>query len=80
MTYCEFYTLVYQKYNQDRRLGCDVRLGQTAYNLLATHRPDLAQMVRGTRFDPFHRDMVIGDFFSHIATNWGDGAECRLEA
>lgn len=30
------------------------RWGQAVFNTLATVRPDLADMIRGTSYDPFH--------------------------
>ena len=44
----------------------DQRKGQAAFNALHTLDPDLANMVRGTRFDPFYRDERVPDFLREV--------------
>lgn len=43
----------------------ELRLGQTWFNELVAHIPAY-EFVRGSEFDPFHRDEVLLDLFFHI--------------
>lgn len=36
----------------------DIRLGQMYFNALQMVRPDIANQIRATRLDPFHRDEI----------------------
>ena len=49
------------------------RAGQAQFNLLVKVRPDLAEMVRGSDFDPFHRDERLPEFYGFLARHWNDG-------
>lgn len=49
----------------------DWRAGQYAFNTLRDLRPDLAERVRGTALDPFHRDDVLPAFLRYVARHWG---------
>jgi hypothetical protein len=46
------------------------RAGQAYFNLLNEVRPDLAEYVRGTLYDPFYRDARIPEFLAFIASRW----------
>lgn len=46
------------------------RAGQWYFNLLDVARPDLADRVRGTALDPFHRDDRLPAFLAWLADNW----------
>lgn len=46
------------------------RLGQTAFNLLLSEKPHLAERVRATAFDPFHDDDVLPRFYDYIELYW----------
>lgn len=49
------------------------RVGQGAFNLLCRLRPDLAELVRGSDFDPFYQDRNLAAFYSYLARHWNDG-------
>lgn len=47
------------------------RDGQKAFNLLASHRADLASRVRGrVDLDPFYVDEVLPAFWEWVEANW----------
>ncbi len=50
------------------------RAGQTLFNVLYEHRPDLAEQIRGTQFDPFHCRTALQDTYTNalslIQHNW----------
>lgn len=55
------------------------RVGQTAYNVLCTMRPELAEQIRGTGIDPFYADRLphahdkIATFLAHVREQWDAG-------
>lgn len=49
----------------------DQRNGQAAFNALATVRPDLAEVVRGSLVDPFYRDELLPEFYEFLSEWWG---------
>lgn len=53
------------------RLAGGQRLGQALFNNLYSFNPELANSIRGTDADPFHKDSIIPDFFQAIATEAG---------
>lgn len=46
------------------------RTGQKAFNLLSRVRPDIAELVRGSDMDPFHRDDRLPAFYDFVARHW----------
>lgn len=48
------------------------RAGQTAFNLLVQVNPTVAEMVRGSDFDPFYRDDRLVDFYDFVCRHWDD--------
>ena len=46
------------------------RWGQTLFNVLHDVRPDLANGVRGSDIDPFHRDSVASRFLQEVEDRW----------
>lgn len=48
----------------------DHRAGQHAFNVLYQLRPDLAEMVRASSFDPFYVDGRLPTFYEWVAKNW----------
>lgn len=46
------------------------RTGQNAFNVLAYNRPDLADKVRCSEFDPFYQDEHLVDFARFLNENW----------
>jgi len=50
--------------------GLNWRSGQYAFNLLVKVRPDIAELLRGSDFDPFHDDSRLPAFYSFVLRNW----------
>lgn len=48
------------------------RAGQGAFNLLCNVRPDLAELLRGSEFDPFHNNNRLPDFYDFVMRHWDD--------
>lgn len=46
------------------------RPGQFVFNVLLNHRPDLAEQLRGTDLDPFHRSDLIPATLAWLRDNW----------
>lgn len=44
------------------------RWGQALFNVLHSMRPELADEIRGTTMDPFHRDDMAPVFLGWVAT------------
>ena len=47
-----------------------MRKGQHAFNLLAVLRPGIANVLRGSRYDPFYRDSVLPEFWAEVEELW----------
>lgn len=43
-----------------------IRKGQKAFNDLYESDPEIANMIRGTIFDPFYQDNRLPDFYKKI--------------
>lgn len=56
--------------NQIQKKNPSWRKGQTHFNVLHDVRPDLAELIRGTSIDPFHKDCVLSEFLHRVATMW----------
>ena len=48
----------------------DWRVGQTVFNLLSVVRPDIAEMVRGSDYDPFYNDAKLALFYDFVMRHW----------
>lgn len=48
------------------------RAGQAWFNALHFARPELAERIRATNLDPFHRDDRIRTLQSWLALHWND--------
>ncbi len=49
----------------------DWRYGQTLFNYLLQHRPELAEKIRSTEFDPFYKTTSdLGPFAIWLDYNW----------
>lgn len=52
------------------------RPGQTAFNVLRSMRPEMAEKIRGSAMDPFSADFMrnghdrIAVFLAHVRENW----------
>ena len=49
------------------------RKGQTVFNVLLDLRPDMAERIRGTELDPFHRDEVVPKLLDWLKEQLTDG-------
>lgn len=52
--------------------GGDIRYGQWWFNLLHVIRPTIADKIRGTLRDPFHRDSVPMETSDIVRVLWED--------
>lgn len=50
----------------------DIRYGQHWFNALYAVRPDIADKIRGTKLDPFHRDRVSHETLDFVVANWSN--------
>ena len=48
-----------------------LRWGQTYFNVLSKHAPNLALSVQGTDLDPFYSDHKIPQFIQYVKEHWG---------
>lgn len=46
------------------------RMGQTYFNVLTDAWPEMAEYVRGTSIDPFHKDSLVPAFLSYVLGEW----------
>lgn len=53
------------------------RTGQTAFNILVQVRPDIAEMVRGSLYDPFYQDSRLAGFYDFVLRHWEVSDEGR---
>ncbi len=50
------------------------RKGQTYFNVLAEVRPNIAEMIRGGRLDPYYDDLIVPEFLAFLdGTQWWSG-------
>lgn len=64
MTYENYIDAVQEAY----KANPSWRMGQTYFNVLMDAAPDLAEEIRGTDLDPFHRDEVLPSFTLWLQT------------
>ncbi len=48
----------------------EIRYGQHYFNVLNVLRPDIANRIRGTKLDPFHRDVVSPEVELFVSRSW----------
>lgn len=73
MTFEGYMTLCRQE--KERYPSC--RWGQVFFNVLADHRPDLAEQIRATTLDPFHFDgfsQEVVNFLFWVGEHWNEEA------
>ena len=70
-TYADFVTAV-AKFTDSYRAEMPItwRVGQGAFNLLVQIRPDIAEMVRGSDYDPFYDNSRLPLFYDFVMRNW----------
>lgn len=66
MTFADFLALATRTFDEK----ADLRYGQHWFNTLYEVRPDIANKVRGSIFDPFHRDIVSDQAIMFVVDNW----------
>jgi hypothetical protein len=47
-----------------------MKYGQVYFHLLSSSRPDIAESLRGTMLDPFHKDEVKGETHKFVESKW----------
>lgn len=67
LTYDEFLEKVDRNHKQ---FNGSWRYGQTYFNTLSSLRPDLAEKLRATLHDPFHREEVKDETHKFIKQMW----------
>lgn len=65
-TYAKFLDLVDRQHLMNLSHDKYHRFGQTYFNLLWEMRPEVAEKIRATKFDPFYRDYVAQDIHEHV--------------
>lgn len=70
MTFAEWLTAVANSWTNARRVNNLTRVGQHYFNSLGFHRPDIAEVVRGSTFDPFYNDNNLPAFFDEVQLRW----------
>lgn len=68
-TFSEFVSAAADVADADKHRG-GLRVGQAAYNLLDRVRPDLALLLNGSDFDPFHDDSRLPLFYDFVMRKW----------
>lgn len=46
------------------------KMGQTYFTVLSSVRSDIAQTIRGTIYDPFHKDIVSKEVEKYVKFLW----------
>ena len=54
----------------DRLSGKGLRYGQVFFNTLSTEHPNLAERIRSTPRDPFHKDEVVVEIWEYCSEMW----------
>lgn len=54
----------------DRLSGRGLRYGQVFFNTLSTEHPLLAEDIRSTHRDPFHKDEVTAEIWDYCSEKW----------
>jgi hypothetical protein len=67
MTYEEFIAKVASNYE---KLGEEWRYGQTFFNTLSSLRPDLAETIRGSLHDPYHKEIISEETHRFLSARW----------
>ena len=67
MTFAEYLSLSEKTYCEKVKQW---RRGQTFYNILDFHRPELAWQVIASALDPFYQDENLPEFLTWVEKNW----------
>lgn len=71
-SYEEFLIFVAQEHDELVAGDPSLRYGQTYFNCLWEFRPSIANAIRATKYDPFHRDEVHPEIHVHVRDLWND--------
>ena len=66
----EFCALVHDRWKASQALGRSVRYGQLFFNVLYERHPRLADDIRATTLDPFHKDAVESEVWEYCHQKW----------
>lgn len=69
-TFEKFVTAVV--HHMDNTPNLDWRAGQYASNMLWKVRPDIAELVRGSDYNPFYLDSRLPLFYDFVMRHWND--------
>lgn len=69
-SYEEFLRFVAGEHTQLSTKDASIRYGQTYFNVLWEFRPSIANRIRATKFDPFHRDEVSPETHMFVQDEW----------
>ena len=72
MTYIVF---CHQAVNYYVSVKDEQRFGQAVFNYLYLVRPDIADKIRATEYDPFHRTFVDDVIWARIESLWDEASE-----
>lgn len=67
ISYQEFIHKVHEVYS---KMNGAWRLGQTYFNVLSNCKPDLAEAIRSTIHDPFHKDEISKELEQVVKSKW----------
>lgn len=72
LSYEEFIMKVSDIHGQIRENDPYVRYGQSLFNTLSHHRPEIAEQLRGTPLDPFHKtgEQISLETYEFIKNLW----------
>lgn len=71
-SYDEFLIFVGQEHAELKAGDPTIRLGQTYFNCLWEFRPSIANQIRATKYDPFHKEEVHPDIHVHVNALWDE--------
>lgn len=66
----EFLQFLIDTYEDYRINPQGQRLGQYFFNAVHAVNPDVANLYRGTLYDPFYHDEILGDFLHKVSDKW----------
>lgn len=68
--YEEFLRFVAGEYTQLSTEDASIRYGQVYFNMLWEFRPNIANKIRATKFDPFHKHEVSPETHLFVGDEW----------
>jgi hypothetical protein len=79
IAYMEFKIAVYEQYLYEIRRGNgdEIRLGQLYFNMLINRQPNVANAIRGTIYDPYHRESISRSVEDRVIELWARLPEYR---